>query len=399
MKYTPQEVMQFIEEEDVKFIRLAFCDIHGNQKNISIMPTELERAFSHGISIDASAIDGFGQAEESDLYLHPIPSTITILPWRPEHGSVVRMFCDICYPDGKPFEKDARRILQNAIQDAEEKGYTFSFGTEMEFYLFQLDENGERTNVPYDQAGYMDVAPLDKCENVRREICLTLEKMGILPEGSHHEEGPGQNEIDFRYSDALEAADHAITFRNVVQTIASVNGLYADFSPKPLKEKPGNGFHMNISVKEKAEALPFLMAGIMEHIEEMTVVLNPVENSYQRLGTNKAPRYISWAAGNRSQLIRVPMAKGKYYRCELRSPDCMSNPYLAYALLIWAGLEGIEKQLQLPPERPLNLYQASQEELETLRKLPETLEQAKEIARESTFLAQHLPKALFEELL
>lgn len=215
MKYSSQEVVQYVQEEDVKFIRLAFCDIYGRQKNISIMPDELPRAFEYGIALDASAIDGFGDETHSDLMLHPDASTLAVLPWRPEHGRVVRMFCDITYPDGRGFECDTRAFLKKAIQDAKSAGVAFAFGAEMEFYLFMLDENGGKTQIPYDTAGYMDIAPDDKGENVRREICLTLEQMGIRPESSHHEEGPGQNEIDFRYSDPLSAADNAMTFQTL----------------------------------------------------------------------------------------------------------------------------------------------------------------------------------------
>ena len=269
MKYTPQEVIQFIQEEDVKFIRLAFCDCFGRPKNISVMPHELERAFKYGIAIDASAIAGFGDEVNSDLFLHPDASTIALLPWRPEHGSVVRMFCSITHPDGTPFAHDTRGILKQAVADAAKAGYAFSFGSELEFYLFRLDENGEVTDVPYDQATYMDVAPEDRCENVRREICLTLERMGIQPESSHHEEGPGQNEVDFRYSDPLSAADNAVTFLTVVKTIAARNGLYADFSPRPLEGRPGSGFHINMSVQGGAEALMHrAMGGILDKITE-----------------------------------------------------------------------------------------------------------------------------------
>ena len=293
MKYTPQEVIQFIQEEDVKFIRLAFCDCFGRPKNISIMPHELERAFKYGIAIDASAIAGFGDEVNSDLFLHPDASTIALLPWRPEHGSVVRMFCSITHPDGTPFAHDTRGILKQAVADAAKAGYAFSFGSELEFYLFRLDENGEVTDVPYDQATYMDVAPEDRCENVRREICLTLERMGIQPESSHHEEGPGQNEVDFRYSDPLSAADNAVTFLTVVKTIAARNGLYADFSPRPLEGRPGSGFHINMSVQGGAEALMHrAMGGILDKITDMTLFLNPTEQSYSRLGAHKAPKYI-----------------------------------------------------------------------------------------------------------
>ena len=232
--YTKDEVMQYILEDDVKFIRLAFCDAYGCQKNISVMPCELERAFSAGIGIDASAVTGFGGEVYSDLFLHPDPSTLTVLPWRPEHGRVVRMFCSVKYPDGRDFEADSRHILKEAARLALSKGYMFSFGSELEFYLFKTDEAGNPTKIPFDSAHYMDIAPMDKGENVRREICLTLERMGITPESSHHEVGPGQNEIDFRFADPLTAADNAVTFLSVVRTIAARNGLFADFSPKPL---------------------------------------------------------------------------------------------------------------------------------------------------------------------
>ena len=397
MKYTPEEVMQYIQEEDVKFIRLAFCDVRGCQKNISIMPHELERAFKYGIAIDGAAIAGFGDEVHSDLFLHPDPATITVLPWRPEHGRVVRMFCSVTHLDGTPFVHDTRRILKQAIADAARAGYTFFFGSELEFYLFRLDEQGEPTNLPYDRAGYMDVAPEDKCENVRREICLTLEQMGILPESSHHEEGPGQNEVDFRYSDALNAADNAVTFRTVVKTIAARNGLYADFSPKPLQEAPGSGFHINISVKSGEEfVMQRAMGGILKHIGDMTLFLNPTDRSYQRLGSNRAPKYISWSSDNRSQLIRVPAAEGEYRRFELRSPDCTANPYLAFALLIWAGLDGILNNIPLPEKSNVNLFTASPKELWGLEMLPLTRSNAAKVTLSSNFIRAHLPQTLIQ---
>lgn len=397
MKYTPEEVMQYIQEEDVKFIRLAFCDVRGCQKNISIMPHELERAFQYGIAIDGAAIAGFGDEVHSDLFLHPDPATITVLPWRPEHGRVVRMFCSVTHLDGTPFVHDTRRILKQAIADAARAGYTFFFGSELEFYLFRLDEQGEPTNLPYDRAGYMDVAPEDKCENVRREICLTLEQMGILPGSSHHEEGPGQNEVDFRYSDALNAADNAVTFRTVVKTIAARNGLYADFYPKPLQEAPGSGFHINISVKSGEEfVMQRAMGGILKHIGDMTLFLNPTDRSYQRLGSNRAPKYISWSSDNRSQLIRVPAAEGEYRRFELRSPDCTANPYLAFALLIWAGLDGILNNIPLPEKSNVNLFTASPKELWGLEMLPLTRSNAAKVTLSSDFIRAHLPQTLIQ---
>ena len=395
MKYTPQEVMQYIQEEDVKFIRLAFCDVWGHPKNISIMPHELERAFEYGIAIDASAIAGFGDEVHSDLFLHPDPATLAVLPWRPESGRVVRMYCTITDHDGNLFAHDTRSILRRAVADAAEAGYTFSIGSELEFYLFRLDDNGDPVKVPYDHASYMDVAPEDRCEDVRREICLTLERMGIFPESSHHEEGPGQNEIDFRYSDALSAADNAVTFRTVVKTIAARNGLHADFSPKPMADKPGNGFHINLSVKGPGEDLmQYMMGGILRHVADMTRFLNPVEQSYSRLGAFKAPKYISWSNNNRSMLIRIPAASGEYRRVELRSPDCTANPYLAFALLIWAGLDGIQNRIILPENANVNLFTAASEELQGLLTLPLTLSAAVRQASSSSFVRSHLPESL-----
>jgi len=241
MKYSESEIRQYVAEEDVKFLRMTFFDLTGNQKNMSILPDALDRAFSTGIAFDASAIPGFGDELRSDLFLQPDTSTLCLLPWRPDHGRVARLFCRILRSDGTPFEGDSRALLQKAVDDAAAMGVSFAFGSEMEFYLFRRDENGEPTTIPYDRAGYMDIAPEDKGENVRREICLTLEQMGIRPECSHHEQGPGQNEIDFRYAEPVKAADDAVTFRTVVNTVAVRNGLAADFSPKPLRSEPGNG--------------------------------------------------------------------------------------------------------------------------------------------------------------
>ena len=357
------------------------------------MPDELPRAFTYGIAIDASAIAGFGDETRSDLFLHPIPDTLVPLPWRPEQGRVVQMFSRITYPDGTPFECDTRSLLEQAVADAKQAGYEFNFGVEEEFYLFLQDENGKKTQIPCDEAGYMDIAPEDRGENVRREICLTLEKMGIRPESSHHEEGPGQNEIDFRYSEALTAADHAMTFQRVVKTIADRDGLTADFSPKPLANEPGNGLHINISLKpfDANGTFPKMIAGILKHISAMSAFLNPTPESYQRLGGFKAPAYISWSAENRSQLIRIPAAVGEYRRAELRSPDPLANPYLAFALLIYAALDGIKNDLPLPEPADLNLFTADPAVLSQYEKLPETLEQACKIAAENSFIQAHVP--------
>ncbi len=398
MKYSKEEVMQYVAEEDVKFIRLAFCDVFGRQKNISIMPDELDRAFTYGIAFDASAIAGFGDEAHSDLFLHPDPETLTWLPWRPENGKVVRMFCRIAYPDGKPFECDTRSLLKKAVDDAAEAGYTFYFGAEQEFYLFELNEKNQPTRTPYDRAGYMDIAPDDKGENVRREICLTLEQMGIRPESSHHEEGPGQNEIDFRYTEALTAADNVMTFQTVVRTVARRNGLFADFSPKPLPDEPGNGFHINMSVRpdDSSRKLAHVIAGVLDRVIPMTVFLDPAEDSYRRLGQRKAPRYVSWSAENRSQLFRIPAALNEFRRAELRSPDPSANPYIAFALLIWAGLDGIKKHSALPQPVEINLFKADEKAVSGLAKLPETLADAKTLARSDGFITSHLPARILE---
>ena len=398
MGYTIDEVMQYVAEEDVKFIRLAFCDIFGKPMNISIMPTELERAFLHGIAFDASAVRGFGEESGSDLILCPDPSTLALLPWRPEHGRVVRMYCNITYPDGSPFELDTRSLLAAADEKAKAAGYSFKFGTEYEFYLFKTDEHGLPTREPYDRAGYMDIAPEDKGENISREICLTLEQMGIIPESSHHEEGPGQNTIAFRYSDPLSAADNAITFKSVVRTITARSGLFADFSPKPLDDAPGNALHVHISATadDSRDCIPGIVAGVLTRARELTAFFNPSEESYKRLGKMKAPAYVSWSHGNRSQLVRVPVAQWGNRRVELRSPDPLANPYLIILLLIYACLEGFESGAMLPEPINIDLNASGAVEGMCLQQLPKTYQDAKKLALESDFVRAHLPKRLLD---
>ncbi len=411
MNYTAKEVLQFVEENDVKFIRLAFCDIFGRLKNISILAPELPRAFEHGISFDASAIRGFMNVEDSDLFLFPDPGTLVVLPWRPQQGRVARFFCDIRYPDGSPFEGDGRHLLMQTVHMAEEMGYQCKIGPECEFYLFELDENGDPTLRPQDQAGYFDVAPLDKGENVRREICLTLEQMGLHPETSHHEQGPGQNEIDFRYSDALSAADNLVTFQSVVKAVAAANGLYGSFLPKPLPGKSGSGLHVNLSLfknglnifrtgpREHSREAECFIAGVLRHIREVTLFLNPLTNSYLRFGSFEAPRYVTWSRQNRSQLVRIPAARGEFSRMELRSPDPACSPYLAFSLLIRAGLDGVERGLPLPPSTDLNLYEAPGELLGSLEALPADLGEAIEAASASSFVRSVLPETTLRRIL
>ncbi len=396
--YTIQDVLEYIEVEDVKFLRLAFCDIFGSEHNVAIMSSEAERIFKFGKSIDASAIPGFGSIVESDLFLFPDPKTLTVLPWRPSTGRVAKMYCDIRYPDGTPFDKDGRYILRKAVEKSAAEGIFCTFGTEFEFYLFKTNENGEATDIPFDTAHYMSIAPEDKGENVRREICLTLEDMGIKPESSHHEEGPGQNEIDFMCSDALGAADNATTFKSVVKTIAMRNGLAASFSPKPLPKNCGSGMHINMSVSSKdgEDKSMFFMAGILKYIREITAFLNPVKESYFRLGEMKAPHYVTWSPENRSQLIRIPAPDGSGKRIELRSPDPQANPYFAFALLIHAGLEGIKNRLSPGAPTNINLLDASPELIADLEVLPQSFTEAAKLTRASSFVQNILPKEIID---
>ncbi|MDY5211514.1 glutamine synthetase family protein [Intestinibacter sp.] len=408
MDYKTSEVLEFIEENDVKFIRLAFCDIFGNQKNITIMPSELKRAFEEGISFDASAVTGFMKEEESDLLLFPQASTMYLLPWRPQHGRVVRFFCNIKHPDGRSFEGDCRNILKKVIDDSKEKGFVCKIGCESEFYLFEQDEFGNPTLNPYDRGIYCDIYPNDRCENIRRDICLSLEEMGIKPISSHHEQGPGQNEIDYEYSDALTAADNLISFRSLVKTKACENGLFASFMPRPLNTECGSGLHINISLYKDSKNLfedkdsnnyeyaKKFLAGILNRIEEITLFLNSSTNSYARLGKDKAPKYITWSKENRSQLIRIPAAKGDRCRMELRSPDSSCNPYIAFALLIKAGIEGIERDLELCEPKNINLFDVDEDKVKNLGRLPQDLNEAIKAAKESEFISTVLPQRIIE---
>ncbi|MBR6328895.1 MAG: glutamine synthetase [Lachnospiraceae bacterium] len=387
MEMTFDEVMKFIEEEDVKFIRLAFRDAFGVQKNISVLPGELKKAFGFGAPINAREIAGFDSDDYPTLYLRPDADTMAILPWRPDSGRVLRMYCDVYTSLGRECSADTRFLLKEAVKKAKEKGIEFKFGNEAEFYLFLKDENGEPTKIPYDRAGYMDIAPMDRCENVRREISLTIERMGLIPERSHHERGPGQNEIDFHYGKPLKAADQMTTFKMVVSTIADRYGLVADFSPLPLPEKPGNGYHINIFAEDSngRDVATNAAAGIMEKIREFTIFLNPTDASYSRLGSHYAPDRVNWSRMGNAELMHIDNISGKT-RAELRSPDAGSNPYLVYALLIHAGLWGIENRIELPQEMPADALQ-----------LPGSRKEAAKLARESSFVRNVVPQSLIDE--
>lgn len=398
MTHTAAEVLEFVRENDVKFIKLGFCDLFGNQKNLSLMPGELGAAFESGVLFDASAIEGFCDVTHSDLLLFPDPATLTVLPWRPGPGHVVRFYGNLRNPDGSVFARDSRQLLERVIDRCTRMGYGCKIGAECEFYLFKTDENGLPTQNTLDYGGYLDIPPLDQGENIRREICVCLEEMGLQPQKSCHKKGPGQNEIDFQFSDPLTSADNLLSFKSVVKAIADRNGLYASFMPKPLLEESGNGLHINLSLfrnglnvfknapGEHSKIGESFIAGILERTPEMTLFLNPNTNSYERLGTFSAPKYASWSHQNSSQLIKIPATGVDKVRMELRSPDPSINPYLAFALILSAGLDGIEQELLLPPALNEDLYKADESITGNLTLIPDTLEKAMAQAEHSAFV-------------
>ncbi|MCR4693968.1 MAG: glutamine synthetase family protein [Pseudobutyrivibrio sp.] len=392
--YTKEEALEYVRDNDVKFIRLAFCDIFGVHKNVSIMPEELETAFDVGIGFDSFRINGFEDPVYQDLLLLPDPATLNTLPWRPQQGGVIRFYCDIVTRDGKPFPYDARRFLKDTLKECKALGFSVRVAIRSEFYLFKTDEDGNPTNIPWDNGGYFDIAPLDRGENIRREICLCLEEMGLHPVTSHHEAGPGQNEIDFKGDDALGSAEHFITYKNVVTSIAARNGVYASFSPKPLEGKSGNGLHLKFRLQQAGmnledtnpEMVQQFMAGVLNRMKDITIFLNTTKESYLRFGENEAPKYITWSSQNSSRLIRVPEVMGKKDGFVLRSPDSEINPYLAYAMVIQAGLAGIKNKETLPKPQEKAIKLLSEQEIMDLQQLPASISEAVDFGRSSKFI-------------
>lgn len=375
--YSKEEIMRLVEEEDVEFIRLQFTDIFGKLKNVAVTASQLEKALDNECMFDGYAIEGFARIEESDMYLYPDYSTLEVFPWRPQQGKVARLICDVHRPGGEPFEGDPRNILKRAIKEAAELGYVFKAGAECEFFLFHLDDNGMPTTITHEQAGYFDVGPLDFGENARRDMVLTLEDMGFVVEASHHDVAPAQHEINFRYDEALATADNIMTFKLAAKTIARRHGLHATFMPKPKYGVNGSGMHINMSLFKDGQNLftddgdklglsseaYYFIGGIMKHMRGMTAITNPLVNSYKRLVPGyEAPAYVAWSATNRSQLIRIPASRGMGTRVELRCPDPSANPYLALAVCLRAGLDGIKNKI-LPPESvDCDIYQMGEEE-------------------------------------
>ncbi len=393
-QFSVDDIIDFIEENDVKFIRLAFCDLYGTQKNISIMPQELRRAFEEGVNFDSFLILGFDESDGQDLFLKPDPDTLHVLPWRPQSGRVIRFYCNVVLADGSPFKYDYRNFLKNTLAECEELGFSPRMGLKSEFYLFKTDENGVRTDEPFDNGSYFDVAPNDKGENIRREICLTLEEMGIMPQSSHHERGPGQNEIDFQAGDVLTTADNLVTYKNVVENIAARNGVWASFDPKPIENAPGNGLHIKMAnyrgdvnlQREDKEFSESFMAGILNRMRDITLFLNCRKDSYNRFGLSEAPKYITWSAQNNSRLLRVPEINGHRNHFILRSPDSCINPYLASAIVIQAGIAGVKNKELLPPALEVNSRFLTEDRSAYLEMLPLSIEEAIECAEKSSFI-------------
>lgn len=413
-KFTGEDIIRMVADQGVEFIRMQFTDIFGQLKNVAITASQIKKAVSNEIMIDGSSIEGFVRIHESDMYLYPDLDSFTILPWRPQQDKVARLICDVYTPDGKAFAGDPRNVLRRALAKAESMGYSFNVGPELEFFLFQTDEEGNPTTKTGDEAGYFDLGPLDHGEGTRREICMMLEQMGFEIEASHHEVAQGQHEIDFKYAEALKTADNIMTFKLAVKTIAQKNGLHATFMPKPVFGINGSGMHTNMSLfkdgknvffdpdgakKLSKEAYHFI-AGLLAHVKGMAAITNPLINSYKRLVPGyEAPCYTAWSASNRSALIRIPAARGAATRCELRCPDPACNPYLSLAVCLAAGLDGIEKGLTPPAEITENIFAMSTEAraAKGIESLPGSLLEAVECMKADALICETLGEHVVEQ--
>ena len=411
-RYTREDIIRIVKEQNVEFIRMQFTDIFGQLKNVAITSGQIEKALNNQIMIDGSSIEGFTRIHESDQYLYPDLDSFVVLPWEPKGGRSARLICDVYNPNGTPFVGDPRHVLKAALERAAEMGYTFNVGPECEFFLFEVDADGKPTSKTGDEAGYFDLGPVDHGETTRRDICLALEEMGFEIEASHHEVAAGQHEIDFKYADALTAADNIMTFRMVVKTLAQHNSLHATFMPKPIFGINGSGMHTNMSLFKDGknafydpadarglskEAYSFI-AGLLAHVKGMTAVTNPLVNSYKRLVPGyEAPCYLAWSASNRSALIRIPAARGQSTRVELRCPDPACNPYLALALCLAAGLDGIEKDMTPPAEITENIFalDAAARLANGIDNLPGSLEEAVYALESDELMAATLGEHIF----
>jgi len=412
-KYTKEDIIRIIREEDVQFIRLQFADIFGMLKSVAITSSQMEKALDNGCMFDGSSIDGFARISESDMYLYPDYDSFVILPWRTQSGKVARLICDIYMPNGEPFVGDPRYALKQVIEEAREMGYIFNVGPELEFFLFHYDEKGNPTTFSHDQGGYFDHEPIGQGEDIRREISIALEEMGFEIEASHHEVARAQHEIDFKFDDALTTADSIMTFKLAVKTIAKRYGMHATFMPKPVHGINGSGMHINMSLMKDGKNAFFdpedelglsetarqFMAGVLKHVKSITAVTNPLVNSYKRLVPGyEAPCYLAWSAANRTALIRIPATRGIGTRMELRSPDPSANPYLALALCLAAGLDGIKNKLTPPEQIYSSIFAMSEEERKNagIENLPSSLAEALEEFRKDPLPRHVLGEHIFE---
>lgn len=412
-KYSRSEIIKLVKENEVNFIRMQFTDILGQPKNVALTDSQLEKALDGEIMFDGSSIDGFVRIEESDMYLRPDYDSFVIFPWDGEEGRVARLICDIYQPDGSPFKGDPRYVLKRNLAEAKALGFDFFVGPECEFFLFKKDEKACPTTIPTDSASYFDINPTDGGSAIRREICLILEEMGFEIEASHHENSEGQHEIDFKYDDALSTADKVMTFKLVVKSIASKHGMHATFMPKPIFGINGSGMHINQSlVKDGQNAFVdekdnlglsstayAYIAGLLEHARAFTAITNPLVNSYKRLVPGyEAPVYLAWSARNRSPLIRVPASRGAGTRVELRSPDPACNPYLAFATILAAGMDGVKRNLQAPPSVERNIYAMDRAEREAfgIESLPGSLNRAIRALADDPLIKDSLGEHIFD---
>ena len=414
MGYTKQKILNMAETEDVEFIRLQFTDLFGTLKNVAITKSQLAKALDNKIMFDGSSIEGFARIEESDMYLYPDYDTFEILPFRPHQGKVARMICDVYKPDGTQLENDPRYILKKVLKEAENMGYEFNVGPECEFFLFHTDDYGNPTTISHEKGSYFDLGPTDLGENARRDMVLNLEEMGFEVEASHHEVAPAQHEIDFKYDNALRTADNILTFKFIVKYIAKRHGLYASFMPKPITGVDGSGMHLNMSLWKNGKNIFadsknelgisdeafYFMAGVMEHANEMCLITNPLVNSYKRIVPGyEAPVDVSWSPSNRSPLIRVPAARGSGTRLEFRSPDSAANPYLALAVSLAAGLDGIKRKLTPGKGSMKNQYEMAEGEKQKagINTLPRDMKEALEIFKQSTYMKELLGDHIFNK--
>ena len=414
LKELRKDVKKMVEKENVRFIRLQFTDIFGQLKNVAINSKQLDQALDNQIMFDGSSIKGFARVEESDMFLAPDPSTFTIFPWRSMKGTkTARLICDVHTPEGAPFEGCPRSVMKNVLRELRSMGYELYMGPEVEFFLFETDENGQRIPQTHDKAGYFDLAPTDLGEDARRDICLTLEEMGFEIEASHHEAAPGQHEVDFKYSDALTAADNVTTFKLVVKTIAKEHGLHATFMPKPMADENGNCMHLNQSLfkdgennffcpedeKGLSQSAYYYIGGLLKHAREFAAITNPTVNSYKRLMPGfEAPTHIAWAEGNRSPLVRIPANRGEATRIELRNPDGTANHYLAFAAVLKAGMEGIKNKINPPECCAENMYDldGKTQKDRCISKFPENLHEALQELKNSTLMKETLGEHIYD---